>query len=145
MKNILVTIQDCEATTVISPIVEKTLELASFCSSKVHIIHVATPIGEPPHSIDRSFFRHEVAGQLRYEHKCLQRLSKSIQDEGVDATALLVEGSIIKTILYESERLAVDLIIIGRHKHGPLYSALLNGTEEGLLAKCSCPVMFVPV
>ena len=145
MKNILVTIQDCEAITVISPIVEKTLELASFCSSKVHIMHVVPTPGQPPYNIDRGMFRHEVAGGLRHEHNCLQRLSKSMRDEGVDVSALLVEGSVIKTILYESERLAVDLIIIGRHKHGPLYSALLNGTEEGLLAKCSCPVMFVPI
>jgi nucleotide-binding universal stress UspA family protein len=55
-----------------------------------------------------------------------------------------VQGSIIKTILKESERLDIDLIIMGCHKHGRLYGALMDNTEEGLLSKCTHPVMFVP-
>lgn len=145
MKNILMTVKDCDTTTIASPIVEKTLELASSCSSKVHIIHVAPPQRHPPYNVDSKMFRREIAIELRYEHNCLQHLSKCMQDMNINATALLVRGSIINTVLQESERLDVDLVIIGRHKHGPLYSALMDGTDEGLLAKCSCPIMFVPV
>jgi nucleotide-binding universal stress UspA family protein len=68
-----------------------------------------------------------------------------MKDMNINATALLVRGSIINKVLEESERLAVDLIIIGRHRHGPLYSALMDGTDKGLLARCPCPIMFVPV
>jgi len=138
------TIKDCD-TTIASPIVEKTLELASSCSSKVHIIHVVPPSQQSPYNVDSKVFRREIASELRYEHNCLQQLSKSMQDIDIKATAMLVRGSIINTVLHESERLAVDLVIIGRHRHGPLYSALMNGTDEGLLAKCNCPIMFVPV
>lgn len=145
VKNILLTIKDCETATITSPILKKTLELANFCSSKVHIIHVAPPSREPPYNVDTKMFRREIAAELRHEHNHLQHLSKCMQDANIDATALLVRGPIISTILHESERLAVDLIIIGRHKHGPLYSALMDGTDEGLLARCSCPIMFVPV
>lgn len=145
MKNILMTVKDCETAKMTSPLVEKTLELASYGSSKVHIIHVAPPSRESPYNIDSKMFRSEIATELRHEHNCLQHLSKCMKDMDIDATALLVRGSIISTILYESERLAVDLVIIGRHKHGPLYSALMDGTDEGLLAKCLCPIMFVPV
>lgn len=145
MKNILMTIKDCETATIESPLVEKTLELATSCSSKVHIVHVAPPSRESPYNVDSKMFRCEIAAELRHEHNCLQHLSKCMKDMNIDATALLVRGSIISTILHESERLAVDLVIIGRHKHGPLYSALMDGTDKGLLAKCSCPIMFVPV
>ena len=145
MKKILMTIKDFDTTTIASPIMEKTIELASSCSSKVQIIHVAPPSCSPPYNIDSKIFRREVATELRYEHNCLQHLAKYMRDENIDAKALLIRGSIISTILHESERLAVDLVVIGRHKHGPLYSALMNGTDEGLLAKCSCPIMFVPV
>ena len=145
MKNILMTIKDFETTTIASPIVEKTIELASNCSSKVQIIHVAPPSCEPPYNVDGEMFRREVATELRHEHDFLQHLAKCMQDMNIDATALLVQGSIINTILQESERLAVDLVILGRHKHGPLYSALMDNTDEGLLAKCDCPIMFVPV
>ena len=144
MKKILMTIKDCD-TTIASPIVEKTLELASSCSSKVYIIHVVPASQQPPYNVDSNIFRREIANELRHEHNCLQQLSKCMQDMGIKATAMLVRGSIINAVLNESERLAVDLVIIGRHRHGPLYSALMNGTDDGLLAKCSCPIMFVTV
>lgn len=145
MKNILMTIKDYETTTLASPIVEKTLELASFCSSKVYILHITPSFRAPPYSVDSKMFRDGIATELRNEHSYLQALSKSIQDVNIDATALLVQGPIISTILYESERLSVDLVVIGRHRHGPLYSTLMDGTEKGLLAKSSCPIMFIPV
>ena len=145
MKNILMTIKDCETATIASPIVEKTLELASLCSSKVHIIHVAPSSREPPYNVDSKMFHREVANELHHQHGFLQNLEKCMQDMSIDATALLVQGTIISTILQESERLAADLVIVGRHKHGPLYRALMDNTDKGLLAKCSCSIMFVPV
>ena len=145
MKNILMTIKDCETTSIASPIVEKTLELAKLCSSKVHITHVAPPSREPPYNVDSEKFLREITSELRHEHDCLHHLAKCMQDVNVDATALLVQGSIISTILQESERLAIDLVILGRHKHGPLYRVLMDNTDEGLLAKCTCPIMFVPI
>jgi len=145
VNNILMTIKDYESTTISSPIVEKTIEMASNASSKVHLIHIVPPPRHHPYNIDKETFRKEIATELRHEHKCLQHLAKCMREVNIDARALLIEGSIINTILYESERLAVDLIVLGRHKHGPLYSALMNDTDEGLLAKCSCPIMFVPV
>lgn len=44
---------------------------------------------------------------------------------------------IISTILHESVRLDVDLVILGRHKHGPLYRALMDSTDKAhpLIAK----------
>ena len=145
VKNILMTIKDFETTTIASPIVEKTLELASRCSSKVHLIHVVPPSRQPPYNVDSEMFRREVATERRREHDCLQHLAKCMQEMSVDATALLVHGSIISTILHESERLAADLVVLGRHKHGPLYRALMDDTDKGLLANCSCPMLFVPI
>ncbi|MCK4674860.1 MAG: universal stress protein [Gammaproteobacteria bacterium] len=145
MKNILMTIKDCETATIASPLVEKTLELASLCSSKVHIIHIAPPAQQPPYNVDSETFFREVASELRRERNCLQHLAKCMRDVNIDATALLVQGSIISTILLESERLDVDLVILGRHKHGPMYRILMDNTDEGLLAKCSCSIMFVPI
>lgn len=145
MKNILMTIKDFETTTIASPIVEKTIELASNCTSKVHLIHIVPPSRQPPYNVDSNMFRREIANELRHEHHYLQHLAKCMRDVNVDAKALLLQGSIINTILHESERLDVDLVVIGRHKHGPLYSALMNDTDEGLLAKSTCPIMFVPI
>lgn len=139
------TIKDCETTTTASPIVEKTIELASNCSSKVDIIHIIPPQRQPPYNVDSKMFHEEVATELGRKNDFLQHLAKSMQDKSIDATSRLMHGSIISTILQESERLAVDLVIIGRHKQGPLYRVLMNNTDKGLLAKCSCSIMFVPV
>ena len=144
MKDILMTIEDCETTTITSPIVEKTLELASAFSSKVWILHIVPPPRKSPYNVDNKILRREVATELRHEHDFLQHLAKCMRDKNIDVTALLVQGSIINTILQESERLVIDLVILGCHKHGLLYSALMDDTDEGLLATCSRPIMFVP-
>jgi nucleotide-binding universal stress UspA family protein len=145
VKNILVAIDDCEATTIESPIMERTIELASAFSSKVWILHIVPPPGQPPFNVNSKMLRREVAGELRHEHEFLQRLARSLRNRDVHTTALLVEGAIIKTILKESDRLDIDLIVIGCHRHGMFYGALMEFTEQGLLSKCPGPIMLVPI
>ena len=144
MKNILVAIESCETTTIASPLVEKTLELAGAFSSKVWVLHVAPPSRQHPYNVDSKISRHAVSDELRHEHEFLQHLAKCMQNKNVNATALLVQGPIISTILNESERLGIDLVVLGCHKHGLLYGALMEDTEEGLLSKCTRPIMFIP-
>lgn len=143
MNNILVAIENCETITIASTIVAKTLELASAFSSKVWVLHVVPPARQP-YNVDSKISRHVVSDELRQEHEFLQHLAKCIKNKDVDATALLVEGPIISTILNESERLGIDLIVLGCHRHGMLYGALMDVTEEGLLSKCTRPIMFIP-
>ncbi len=144
MKNILMTIEDCETTTIVSPVVEKTLELANAFSSKVWILHIIPPSRQSPYNVDSKIFRRELATEFRHEHDFLQHLAKCMQGKNIDVMALLVQGPIISTIVKESERLDIDLVVLGCHKQGLLYSALMNDTDEGFLAKCTCPIMFVP-
>ena len=144
MKNILVAIDSCEAVTIASPIMERTLELASAFSSKVWILHIVPYSRQAPFNVDSKTLRREVAAELRHEHEFLQHLAQCLRDRDVDAAALLVEGATIKTILKESDRLDVDLIVSGCNKRGLLYGALMDVTEESLLSKCPRPIMFIP-
>ena len=144
MKNILVAIDTCEAITIASPIMERTLELADAFSSKVWILHIVPPSRQPPFNVDAKTLRREVAAEFRHEHDFLQHLAQCLRDRDIDANALLVKGATIKTILNESDRLDIDLIVLGCHQHGLLYGALMDVTEEGLLSNCSRPLMFVP-
>ena len=145
MKNILVAIESCEATTIASPIMERTLELASAFSSKVWVLHIVPHSREAPFNVDSKTLRGEVATELHHEHEFLQQLAQCLRDRDIDTKALLVEGAPIRTILKESERLDIDLIVLGCHKHGLLYGVMMDVTEEGLLSKCPRPIMFVPV
>lgn len=145
MKNILMTIEDCETTTIASSIVEKTLELATAYSSKVWILHIVPPLHQIPYNVDSKTFYRDIATEYGREHDFLQHLAKYMQNKNIDATALLVQGSIVSTILDESERLVIDLVVLGCLKHSKLFSALMGDIDESLLAKCSLPIMFVPI
>ena len=144
MKNLLVAIESCEAITIASPIMQHTLELARAFSSKVWILHVVPHAGQAPFNVDSRTLRREVAAEYRHEHEFLQHLASCLRDRDIDATALLVEGKPVKMILKESERLNIDLVILGCHRHGPFYCALLDATDEGLLGKCQRPIMLIP-
>ena len=145
MKNILVAIDSCEATSMASPIMERTLDMANAFSSKVWILHIVPDSRQPPFNVDSKTLRREVAAELHHEHELLQQLAQCLRDRDVDATALLVEGPTVRTILKESDRLDIDLVVLGCHRHGMFYGALMDVTEEGLLSKCPRPIMFVPV
>ena len=145
MENILVAIDDCVNTSIASPIMEKTLELARNTMCKVWVVHVVPDTNRPiPFNIDRTVIRREVAAELSNEHAYLQQLAQCLRKRDIDATALLLEGGTIRTLLREVLRLEADLIILGCHKHGLLYGALMRLTEDSLLSKCPCPIMFVP-
>lgn len=145
MKNILVAIEDCEATTIASPIMEHVLELAGAFSSKVWLVHVVPHPGPPPFNIDREVLRREVATEYCHEHDFLQHLAQCLRDRGVDASSLLVEGSPATSLLEEASLRKADLVMMGCHRHGVSYGVVLDTTEEGMLGKCRCPIMFVPV
>jgi len=143
VKNILVAIDDCETTTIASPIIMRTIELASAFSSKVRVLHIIPP-SQPPFNVDSKTLRQEVAAEFRHEHEFLHHLAQCLRVQDIDATALLVKGPIIRTILKESERLDIDLMVLGCRKHDLLFGAIVEVTKEGLLSKCPCPIMFVP-
>jgi nucleotide-binding universal stress UspA family protein len=146
VKNLLVAIDACEAANIASPIMEKTIELARGFASKVWIIHIVPDMRRPaPFNVDSSVMRRVIADELCKEHEVLQRLAQCLRNRDIDAKALLIEGATIKTILKESDRLDIDLILLGCHRHGLLYGVLTEFTEEGLLSKCPCPIMFVPM
>lgn len=146
MKNILVVVDDYRNTSIASPIMERTLELAKAFSSKVWILHIVPHTQQStPFNVDSKAFRHAVATELREEHDFLQQLAQCLRDRGVDAKALLIEGATSKTILRESERLNIDLIILGCFRHILLYGVLAEFTEEVLLSKCPRPIMFIPM
>jgi nucleotide-binding universal stress UspA family protein len=144
VKNILVAIDSCETTTIASPLIERTIELANAFSSKVRILHVVPRSGGSPYNVEKNVFRREIAQERHDEHEFIHQLANCMQDRNVDATSVLVVGAIVNAILHETERLDIDLIILGCHKHSELFSALINDTDEDLLSKCTHPVMFVP-
>jgi nucleotide-binding universal stress UspA family protein len=143
MKNILVTI-DFEKET--SVLVEKASELATKFNSKIWLIHVAAPDPDfvgyeagPQNEID---FR---ADELENERKEIEQYVRQLKEIGVDAEGLLVKGPTVETILKKIEKLDIDLVVIGHHKHGLFYKTFVGNTDSALINKSKIPVLLVPL
>lgn len=132
-----------------SPISERVCRLAAEEAKargvKIWLIHVAEPepefIGYEP---GPDVVRHQVATQLRKEHRDLQALAERTAASGVEVTPLLIQGPTVDTILEQAEHHAVDLIVMATHGRGLMYQMLVGSVSEGVLHRAKCPILFVP-
>jgi nucleotide-binding universal stress UspA family protein len=88
--------------------------------------------------------RDQVAEEYHREHRQVQRLADSLRSSDVGATALLIQGSIVETIIREADRLDADLVVVGSHGHGAVFDLLVGSISEGLVRRSSRPVLVVP-
>jgi nucleotide-binding universal stress UspA family protein len=119
--------------------------LAKESDSKVYLLHVAEP--EPDfvgYQTGPEVVRDQVAEEYHREHRQLQAFGDSLRAQGVDATALLVQGSIVETVLGEAEALEAGLIVVGSHGHGAAYDLLVGSVSAGIIRKSDVPVVVVP-
>ena len=112
---------------------------------RVTLLHVAAPNSDfigCEEGLD--VVRDDRAKELRTEHTELLKRATELQERGVDANALLVEGPSVATILKEGSRLESDIIVIGSHGHGAIYEMLFGGVCEGVIRRSTCPVLVIP-
>lgn len=143
MKNILVTIDFEEKGQVL---IDKAAELAKKFKAKLWLVHVAAPdpdfIG---YDVGPQYIRDVLAKDLRNEHKLLQEFTKQLNEKNIEAEALLVQGTTIETVVELTEKLTIDLIVIGKHEHGFFHKTFMVSTDESLVEKSNIPVLIVPL
>lgn len=71
--------------------------------------------------------------------------SLGLRGDGIDVTALLLQGATVATLMTEAERLQADLIVLGSHGHRPIYDLLVGSVAEGIVRAAKLPVLLVPV
>ena len=124
----------------------KTIEkLCRPLKAKIWLLHNAMP--EPDtieFKVDPIEARESLAKKFHHQHRRIQELAERFRKSGVDATALLVHGKTIDTILTEAADLDVDLIVVGSHGHGAMYQLLVGSISEGVLHRSSQPVLVIP-
>lgn len=126
-------------------VLDGALKLLRNATGAVWLLHVAEP--EPDFvgfEIDPAVMRDQVAEGFRREHRQLQAMAEDLRRQGVDATALLVQGGTAKAIAEQALKLDVDVIVVGAHKAGLLRHWLGGGAGEGALA-AGKPVLLMPV
>ena len=133
-------LSDCTET-----IVKKTLEFAKARAAKVWLLHVAEP--EPDfvgYDVGPQYERDALAERFHREHTEMQAIAKNLRTEGLDATALLIRGATVDTILNEASKLEADIIIVGSHGRGALQRLLVGSISEGILRHAKCPILIIP-
>ncbi len=115
-------------------------------SAKVWLLHAEKPDlgfvgfgpGRPESVLD------QVADKFEKKRKELQDEADKLQNFGIDAKALLVQGEAVEVILDEASKLNIDLIVVGSHGHGAVYHLVVGSVSEGVLHRSSCPVLVIP-
>ncbi len=122
----------------------KTLALG--LSAKVWLLYAEKPDlgfvgfgpGRPQSALDK------VAHDFKEKREELQNEADKLQNSGIDAESLLVQGAAVEVILDEASKLNIDLIVVGSHGHGAVYHLVVGSVSEGVLHRSSCPVLVIP-
>jgi len=124
----------------------KTIEkLCRPLNAKIWLLHNAMPEPETiEFKVDPIEARESLAKTFHHQHRQIQELAEQFRKSGVDATALLVHGKTVDTILTEAADLDIDLIAVGSHGHGAMYQLLVGSISEGVLQRSSIPVLVIP-
>lgn len=127
-------------------VLEVTERVAAALSGTVRVLHVAE--AEPDfvgYDAGPEVVREQVAKEYREEHREVQVYADRLRSAGLDATALLIKGPIVETVIKEAERFEADLIIVGSHGFGALYDLLVGSSSRGVLRESTIPVLVVPI
>ena len=122
MKNILIPIDFNNDE---KKLIDKGVQLAEKFNSKIWLIHIASPEPDfvPYTTGEGSNNEREVrATELKKEHKLIGNYSEALNKKGITTTGLLVQGRTVETILFEINKLNIDLIITGNNKHSLILS-----------------------
>lgn len=142
MRNIVAAIDFSERS---EAVLRLSLEQAQAFKAHLYLVHVAAPEpGFVGYDAGPQSVRDNVAKHIRERHREIQAMAERARSEGVTTTALLLRGSTVKALLAESDRLGVDLIVLGSHGHGLMYRVLLGSISQAILQKSTIPVLLVP-
>ena len=141
--NILVAVDLSEAS---ASIVAAAGTVASAMSAAVYILHVAEP--DPDfvgYDAGPEVVRSQVAEEFHRDHRAVPDLSKALTDQGIESTALMIQGPTVEVTLREADRLGAALIVVGSHGHGAVYDVLVGSYSAALIRKSKLPVLVIPV
>jgi nucleotide-binding universal stress UspA family protein len=132
-----------------SPVTDRVVEVAAAlardCGGAITILHVARPEPEfvgyeaGPQSV-----RDQVATEFRLQRRMLQDLADRLRAAEVEATPVMVQGSIAETIVEHATRIGAALIVVGTHGRGAVMDLLVGSVSEGVIRRSPIPVLVVP-
>ena len=132
-----------------SPVTDAVLvtlgRIGALAPVKVYLVHVAPP--DPAfvgYGVGPAPVRDQVAAELRAHHQRLQEMADRLRDGGIEASALLLQGPTVETLVEQSRKLEAGLVVLGSHGHGAVYGLLVGSVAEGVVRRSDVPVLLVP-
>jgi nucleotide-binding universal stress UspA family protein len=114
-------------------------------NAQLVLLHVAEPdpdfIG---YAAGPDTVRDAVAKKFHREHRQLEAAAIELRQDGLDTTALLIQGPTAETILREADRLHVDAILMGTRARGAVREFFAGSVCKGVLHGSTRPVLLVP-
>jgi nucleotide-binding universal stress UspA family protein len=124
-----------------SPAAETALEaavaLASLMGARVHVVHVAKPVGNEPMGVERSHVE-------PWCEKYLQALVTRIRaDTDIDIEATILDGDVVDALLSHARAVDADLVVMATHGHGASSRFWLGSVTVRYLRRTQGPVLVV--
>jgi nucleotide-binding universal stress UspA family protein len=69
---------------------------------------------------------------------------REIAQDGINVSLHEPTGAVAEEILNQADELNADLIVMGTHGHGAMYSLLVGSATKGVLKHSTRPVLLVP-
>ncbi len=120
---------------------EYLIKLNTVLKAKVFIIHVVDPTSLYSYGVD---IPPQVYTDIRAHGKnILDKAIEKLKNEGMEVEGMLLEGSPATTIIENSDKLSVDMIITGSRGLSTFRSALLGSVSAKLVHDSKVPVLVV--
>lgn len=143
MKNILLALDLQPADRLL---LDQAVLLAGAFHAKLWLVHVAAPDPEfVGFETGPVYIRESRAKELREEHQQLQQILEELRSRSIETEALLIQGPTVGMLEKEVEKLQIDLLVMGSHRHGFFYETFVGHTSSKLIKHLSIPVLIVPL
>ena len=128
------------------PVLAMVRRAAQASGNSVVLLHVAEPnpafVG---YEAGPGVVREQVAHEYREQHQVLHSHAEALRADGIETTALLIQGQTAQCILKEAKRVGADLIIMGTHGRGAVFNLIVGSVAHAVVRDTSVPVLLVPL
>lgn len=140
-------------------VVRYALSLAHQYQGQIHVIHAMEPLSPFGQSLVELHISHNQseamhqAARDKARARLNERIDRLIEGETASipegraliASVEVIEGFPAPTILAQAKKLAVDVIVMGTHRHTALGEALLGSTARKVLHGSAIPVLLARI
>lgn len=142
-----------------SYVLQHALAMTRSFNANLYVVHAVEPMGLFAESVLQTYLDDDTLKELRSNglgtvmSSIEQRVLEGFRDELGDAAQDLdqiravrvIQGDPPTVILEESQKLGVDLLVVGSHSHGAEMAVPLGRTASRLLQLSEVPVYLVPM